>query len=1008
MAKIVRRSDVSESDVFGLIGESAERNQKKIEAMDRATVQFVQNVEKEFSNLNTNTLSGINKLFQLSQLVEKQTIKTIELEKQKVKQAQLNEQVKIAEAKAIEAQARATAQSTTESKKSEQQNTRTAKSVKQLTVEEAMLLKERQKQTAYTKAVAAVRSTEVGTLENLAARTTAYELRLSKLTPTQIETTKTGQRYLNSLISVRGELQKQQATYGKHTLNVGNYQSAYNGLGNSISQLAREMPAFANSIQTGFMAISNNLPIFLDEIKRLQDANKVLASQGAPTESVFKKVASGIFSLSTGLSVGVTLLTVFGSQIVEFIGSLFKSDDALDKNAEAIKKNNEQKKFAAAESKRHAEFIGTEGKEMIGYLVQLKNTNKGSVERKNLIRDINGQYGTTLKNLSDEAEFQSMVNKEIGRYLQYLQAKYEIQKNQSAIDMNLRKQDKELQYLRGLGLSQKELNELRKVGFQNLVDINTGQLKYNETLEKSIDMSKLDTSLVGNSIVELAKAEKRLESYGLNLLIASSEMEGFGYKTESTTEKLKEFNTNLADFDVLLANINNYDNEIQLRFDIQMIGREGQLDTISRVFEDFKEGVLSGIDQTGQYVESELFRIVNDEYDLRKKMILEQNRFSKEELKRKLDEERAIRFRDLDAERDDLLSQEGLTADARAKILTDYNKEAELIRNDFLKREELLQLEIQKLDAQTKNELEQNEQSRVEKVEETNQELYNAELKYLEKTEEARKKAQEEADKLEKERLERQQEFRDRLIEKGLEALKKASEEREKIIDKEIEASQKLSQALQDQANAGTITAKESIAEQNAITNERNKAKAEEQRLQRRLEELKLLYAGTQQYVEKGDTIPVARAKAWLEVKGLNLLAGVKGFLGGSKRTIAEEYGAPQRGGRDGYLFWGDGREMMFNPDQTEAVNGATTDQVVQGYLLSQMMGKIMTKGNNSDASTSNDKVVDQLRSVEKAIESKPDLTLTVQKLANDFVEITSTRKTLNQTITSRHIKRMK
>jgi len=50
------------------------------------------------------------------------------------------------------------------------------------------------------------------------------------------------------------------ATMGKYTRNVGNYASGFNPLSNSINQLTREMPAFTYSVQTGFMALSNNIP----------------------------------------------------------------------------------------------------------------------------------------------------------------------------------------------------------------------------------------------------------------------------------------------------------------------------------------------------------------------------------------------------------------------------------------------------------------------------------------------------------------------------------------------------------------------------------------------------------------------------------------------------------------------------------------------------------------------------------------------------------------------------
>jgi len=60
------------------------------------------------------------------------------------------------------------------------------------------------------------------------------------------------------------------ATMGKYQRNVGNYASGFNVLGNSVNQLTREMPAFTYSVQTGFMALSNNIPIFTDTNKTIK------------------------------------------------------------------------------------------------------------------------------------------------------------------------------------------------------------------------------------------------------------------------------------------------------------------------------------------------------------------------------------------------------------------------------------------------------------------------------------------------------------------------------------------------------------------------------------------------------------------------------------------------------------------------------------------------------------------------------------------------------------------
>ena len=125
------------------------------------------------------------------------------------------------------------------------------------------------------------------------------------------------------------ELKTLDATLGKHNRNVGNYASGYNALGNSINQLSREAPAFANSMNTGFMAISNNIPALTDAIRGIRAENKALAAEGKPTVSVLKQLAGAIFSWQTLISVGVTLLTLYGGQFIKWVGEMTKGKEVV-------------------------------------------------------------------------------------------------------------------------------------------------------------------------------------------------------------------------------------------------------------------------------------------------------------------------------------------------------------------------------------------------------------------------------------------------------------------------------------------------------------------------------------------------------------------------------------------------------------------------------------------------------------------------------------------------------
>jgi len=113
--------------------------------------------------------------------------------------------------------------------------------------------------------------------------------------------------------------------------------SGFNTLNHSMNQITRELPAFTFSMQTGFMAISNNIPMLVDEINRLKVANKELIATGQQAPSMFKTIAGAIFSWQTALSLGITALTMFGSKMFSSKDSTKQATEELEKHAKAVK-----------------------------------------------------------------------------------------------------------------------------------------------------------------------------------------------------------------------------------------------------------------------------------------------------------------------------------------------------------------------------------------------------------------------------------------------------------------------------------------------------------------------------------------------------------------------------------------------------------------------------------------------------------------------------------------------
>ena len=138
-----------------------------------------------------------------------------------------------------------------------------------------------------------------------------------------------GKELLASINQADAKIKELDASIGNHQRKVGDYASGFNGLGMSVQQIVRELPAAKMGINMFFLAISNNIPIMVDEIKRATAANELLKKSGQTSVSVWKQVASSLLSWQTGMMVGITLLTMYGKDIVNWVGSLFNANEVL-------------------------------------------------------------------------------------------------------------------------------------------------------------------------------------------------------------------------------------------------------------------------------------------------------------------------------------------------------------------------------------------------------------------------------------------------------------------------------------------------------------------------------------------------------------------------------------------------------------------------------------------------------------------------------------------------------
>jgi hypothetical protein len=205
----------------------------------------------------------------------------------------------------------------------------------------------RTEMSAYTREIQANIREEInldGSVDKLRAGVQALTAQYNKLSREERNNADVGGKLSSQIREMQTELNEANASLLNFRDNVGNYASAAKGftpLTFQVQQLAREMPSLTMSFQQFFLAISNNLPMFADELTRARMANKALRAEGKPTVSVFKQVLSAIGSWQTALVVGITLLTAYGKEIGAWVKGLFTAKEAALSMAEAQDKVND-------------------------------------------------------------------------------------------------------------------------------------------------------------------------------------------------------------------------------------------------------------------------------------------------------------------------------------------------------------------------------------------------------------------------------------------------------------------------------------------------------------------------------------------------------------------------------------------------------------------------------------------------------------------------------------------
>lgn len=379
----------------------------------------------------------------------------------------------------------------------------------------------RTEMSAYTREIQANIREEVklnGSVENLRAGIQKLTAQYNKLSREERNNAKIGGELSAKIREMQTELNEANASLLNFRDNVGNYASAAKGftpLAFQVQQLARELPSITVSLQQLFLAISNNLPMLVDELTRARMANKALRAEGKATIPVFRQVISSIFSWQTASVVGITLLTAYGKEIGTWVKGLFTAKEAITAAEYAQKQLN----TAQLEGRNAAQA------EVVNLQIlynATQNTALAYKDRLNAAKELQKQYPAYFGNMSQEKILAGELSETYEMLVRNIMAKAQAEAAQNQIVTNLEKKNtiEQIQAYQNLTRVMAVYNRLKAEGADDKMLESYAKAAYALRKEVDSELKKMNEDLYN----EVRDNSNSYQEYINNLNAANSKL----------------------------------------------------------------------------------------------------------------------------------------------------------------------------------------------------------------------------------------------------------------------------------------------------------------------------------------------------------------------------------------------------------------------------------------------------------------------------------------------------
>ena len=807
--------------------------------------------------------------------------------------------------------------------------------------------------------------------------------------------------FKDSITDVNAELEamaqkRLDSVQGKITLLSSAWEGFILGVDDSTgaSEKLKDMIGFlAENLSTIMSVVMNAIEIFIRYqiiVKSSALANR-LYTASLMTMSGRVKGLTGVLALLRGgfQKLGQTLQkNIFGVVLIVAL-ELFQRFQKLNSIMETTENN--ARDLAEAENKLARE-TQNEKDEVKGLFDALMDSNKGSKERKNLIDEINSRYGTTLKNLEDESKFVDQVKESYSDLIDEIEKKSEMEAIATRFTISQQQLAKaEMDFNRA---------EDKFIAFSNKMS-GTAEGFFREVFgvfgvenEKELgDVLEAYSDVYFSAMKEAEKYEKQYNAMKLNA-IKNREANDEDVDPMGNPKNLKK---NIS------ANLKEYKEGADKIIDFVKELKEQEEKLRQGGADDLISGEVMNAIKTARETGEARVEIVED-------MMTKEGQKRIDFLKQQREDERF--FEKMDMEEMQRLRRTELDKELEKKITKIQNskskeKEAEITALKNLFEERKTQLEF--LEKKEQGEFMASQDVKDGKLKEATDKIlkttegqindYNNKINGA--LEEYAENQNATNDKLNKDRVkEARQEAEqiNQIVKTSADFFIQQSQRKIEQIDKEISQAEDQFETFKQLAINGNIDAKESLAEQQRIINEKNKQRLQEEKKQQRLRLAESVFNTYSSKVQANPETALAET-----IKDTSLLLSfinsIPAFMDGTEDTGKNGQGVDGKGGFHAVLH---PNERVVPKSLNDQIGNLSNEDLTK-LAVDYKNGRVIERASHSSTALDLSILVNELSDIKQTIKNKPETNIELGEITSSMMEMVKSRKQGNSIVYNRY-----